>query len=1757
MSSIDERVVRMEFDNKKFEAGVSTTMSTLEKLNEALRLRQATAGFEDVQKASASLDFSPLNDSLWQVQQNFSFFGEFVRTVFDRISNRIIDLGTTMVRELTTAPLRAGFGEYELQMGSTQTIMASTGATIEEVTRYLDELNTYADRTIYSFSDMTANIGKFTNAGVPLEKAVKAIQGISNEAAVSGANAQEASRAMYNFAQALSAGYVKLIDWKSIENANMATVEFKNQLLETAAQMGTLEKTADGMYRVLTKNGQGGTLGELIDATHLFNDSLAYQWMTSEVLTTTLGRYADETTEIGKKAFAAATEVKTFNQLIDTVKESLGSGWTKSFSYIIGNLEEAKVLWTGVNNEINSILDPIANAREAMLKFWHDNGGRDAAIKAITDAWQGLKAIMSSVSGAFEQVFPPITGKKLVSITESIAKMAERFREFATSSHTLGNVARITRGLANALKFLTRIGKGIIRWLSPLLGIFKEFGGALFEAATDFSDFITTMTHSRGKIYFIERAFADLRNGARHIVEGLEQMVKSLFGLLNIDLKGNPLTTLYDKTTDFLSNIFGSSGVDILTRVSTAFENFGSRVSTALGDISSGIKPKLEVGFSIVGDVVQKLGEKVSEWAPKIVEYLGSDEFRDVLKNTDLLAGGGLLLSLTGLSTSLRDFVNSKSDVAKQKGFLGVITDLLGDLIQPFVDVAEKTVDTFTDFLDQIKDHLAAFQDAISPGKIALIALSLGIMAGAINTLSKIDPISAGHAMGALVVSLLVLVGGLALMMNSFDLKSISTKLPILLVGISLAMGLMAKSVKELSSLNWDQLAKGLFGVEALMFGFAGVVRIMNDMRINFRTMIALIALAAALRIIDDVVVTLSGIDVIDLTKSLFAVTALLFEFAIATRVMSYLKVKPGVMLALLALVGAIKILEGVMQTFHDMDAEHLVYSLAAVSVLVIGLAHAVKTLGYTKINLRTVMAVVAIAGALKILEGSVVAFSNINYDKLAYSLLTIAGLLIGVCTALYALSGFSVPVTTILAIGVLSVAVVALAETIKSFSESFNEKYVFGMIAFVFVLGTLTASLMVLGSGSPLMLAGAAALLVVAGALTLFLPILQSFMQISLDFATIAKAVGAIVLAMAGLAIGMAVIGVVSPLVVLFAISVAALAAAVTSLGVALTGLPVGMAALAGAVAIIADSAKTLSTVMSTLVEGVFIGLIKGLIAIPVELIKGIKPLLEALSVALKAIVDFLVESAPVLVEGIGMIIVVVLDAVAQITPKLADVVGKVIYALLVVLVAWLPTIAGVLVQGVVVLVNSIANGIRDNTEGILAAVRNILSSIIELILTALADILRLIPGVGDVLADTLEGARDNVREWLAPESFESATNDAMASAALGAENGGSELVTAFGEAGGLANAEFFEQLGSTEGVSEEFVGPLLQDLESHEGDFAEPGSGSGENWMNGFTSAIGGDASSEAWQGVLSDMQGYGEAFTSQGMSDGQSYMDGFSSVSGDAAMDELIGTMLDNASEYSSMFSDVATEHGAAYTDTLGGVDASASGETLSSSGAEGAGSKRAAYIASGEYMASGFNWSICSPYALEQARRAGALLTNTVLGSIRATASIASPSKKTKKLGSYVSEGFAIGISSLSGLVYKESSNVGQNAIDGIRNSLGEVSKYLDEDLDFDPTIRPVMDLSEIQNGVNSMNRIMGDGVTDPLVGVSFGAYPQRLMSGMLGNSPASFGSRAGTVENNTYYNLYMDGVLVNDDEGINSRFIDLMYELKLKERGYIG
>lgn len=414
MSSIDERIVQMEFDNSLFDKNVESSIKTLEKLNVALKMDGIDKNLADISSSVNKMDFSKVTNSIDSVQSKFSNLSNFlingVSSLGSRISRAIsgeIDrtiqgaVGSVkrLANDLTIAPINQGFGEYELKMGSVQTIMASTGESLGTVNKYLDELNTYADKTIYSFSDMTSNIGKFTNAGVDLDTAVKAIQGISNAAALAGAGTNEASRAMYNFSQALSMGSVQLVDWKSIENANMATKEFKQTLIDTAVEVGTL--TAKGDQFVSTTVNAQGKVSDSFDAIKGFRDSLNHQWITTEVLTKALGKYANESEDVGRRAYEAATKVKTFSQLIDTLKEAVGSGWAKTFELFIGDFEQAKELFTSISDAVGGFIENISNARNDFLEELL--GGTTKSAGEVAEAVETAGETIEKVTGTFEE----------------------------------------------------------------------------------------------------------------------------------------------------------------------------------------------------------------------------------------------------------------------------------------------------------------------------------------------------------------------------------------------------------------------------------------------------------------------------------------------------------------------------------------------------------------------------------------------------------------------------------------------------------------------------------------------------------------------------------------------------------------------------------------------------------------------------------------------------------------------------------------------------------------------------------------------------------------------------------------------------------------------------------------------------------------------------------------------------------------------------------------------------------------------------------------------------------------------------------------------------------------------------------------------------------------------------------------------------------------------------------------------------------
>lgn len=420
---IDQRVVELQFDNANFERNAKESISTLDKLKEKLNFKRTGEGLKELEDRVAKFTMKPLEDAVEGVRVKFTLLDNFVWNFFDRISNKILDVGKNLVSAFTIDPIKTGFQEYETQINAVQTILANTqskGSTLDDVNEALDKLNKYADLTIYNFTEMTRNIGTFTAAGVGLQDATDAIQGIANLAAVSGSTSQQASTAMYQLSQALSAGSLKLQDWNSVVNAGMGGEVFQNALKQTAREYGI-------------------AVDSIIEKAGTFRESLKDGWITSEILTTTLKKMtvtgADEylakltgisqqhiaamheeaasSSDMGKgfrdlakelaatgkvteeqayqllnmstTAQDAATKVKTFSQLMDTLKEAAQSGWTQTWELIVGDFGEAKELFTFLSDTFSGLINESSDARNAIVA---DAMGSDweKLTKVLTDA---------------------------------------------------------------------------------------------------------------------------------------------------------------------------------------------------------------------------------------------------------------------------------------------------------------------------------------------------------------------------------------------------------------------------------------------------------------------------------------------------------------------------------------------------------------------------------------------------------------------------------------------------------------------------------------------------------------------------------------------------------------------------------------------------------------------------------------------------------------------------------------------------------------------------------------------------------------------------------------------------------------------------------------------------------------------------------------------------------------------------------------------------------------------------------------------------------------------------------------------------------------------------------------------------------------------------------------------------------------------------------------------------------------------------
>lgn len=1302
-TTVDERVVEMRFDNKQFEQNIQTSLSSIDKLKRSLNLEGAAKGLETVNDAAQKCNMSPLTNAVETVRVRFSALEVMAITALQNITNSALVAGKNLVSAFTVDPIKSGFEEYETQINAVQTILANTsskGTTLDQVNNALDELNHYADMTIYNFTEMTRNIGTFTAAGVDLDTSVAAIKGIANLAAVSGSNSQQASTAMYQLSQALAAGTVKLQDWNSVVNAGMGGQVFQDALKETAKVHGI-------------------AIDEMIKDEGSFRETLSKGWLTSDILTETLAKftgdlnedqlrtmgYADDQIksimEMGKTANDAATKVKTFTQLFDTLKEAAQSGWTQSWEIIVGDFEEAKELLTEVSDTFSAVINASADARNKMLQDWKDLGGRTMMIEAVKNVFEGLVSVAKPVREAFNEIFPPMTGNQLADITERVRDLTAKFKMGEESSKHLKNTFK---GVFAVLDIVGQAFKAVAGGVGELIGLFLPAGNGVLSLTGSFGEYLVKLDETVKKTDVFGKAVStvvDIVKTAITFVKTAGEKVKEFgkaagekFDFPGFELFHSFLERVHDRMTQI-----GDGAGKMKSGVIVAFEMMGEALEKCK------FLKVMEALWTAVKVIAGGIADAVGTMMGTLAEKLGNADFSGVLDVLNSIAVGGIAVSISKFLKSVTEPL---------EGLNGVLEGVTG-------------------ILDGVRGCFEAYQTNLKAGTLLKIGAAIALLAGSIVAISLIDSDKLSASLGAITVLFANLLGAMAIFNKiSSDTGKVS-KACTAMIAMSVAVSILAGALKKVSDLDWGELARGLVGIAGLTTIVVASSKAMaSGQKQVMKGATSLIIFGAAIKILASACKDLSKLQWDELGRGLTGVGVLFAEIAVFLRVAKFNGKMISTATGIVILAAAMKVLASACKDFGQMEWSEIGKGLAGIGGLFAELAAFTNLAGNAKHVMSTGVALIAIGAAMKIFASAVKDFGQLQWDEIGRGLTAMGVALAEVAIAVKLMPKNMIGIGTGLVI--VGGALEIIANCMSKFGGMQWEEIGRGLTVMGGALAELAISLNFM-KGT---LGGSAALLVASAALAVLAPVLSILGALSWE--AIAK--GLISIAGAFTIIGVAG-AVLTPLVptilalsgafALIGVGVLTIGAGLLAAGTGLSALAIGFTALAtagaaGATAIVA-ALTVIVTGIASLIPVVLTKVGEGLIAICKVIAAGAPAIGEAVKSVILTLIDVFVSCVPQLADGALRLVVGVLEALVTYTPQIVDLAFKFLIGILEGIASNLPSL---IKAGIDVLMAFFA-GIVDalsgiDTEALLKGIAGI--GLLSAIMLALSATAALVPG-------------------------------------------------------------------------------------------------------------------------------------------------------------------------------------------------------------------------------------------------------------------------------------------------------------------------------------------------------------------------------------------------------------------------------------------
>ena len=1005
-TTVDERVVSMQFDNGQFERNASQSMSTLDKLKKALKFEKTAESLDTLSEATKRLDFSPMVDGLETVEEKFSAMEVIAVTTLVNITNSVVNTGKQLAKSLSVDQIASGWGKYNQKIQSVQTIINSTGMSLEEVNDILSQLMWFSDETSFSFTDMTQALAQMTASGGKVEKLIPLITGIANATAFAGKGANEFSRAIYNLNQSYGAGYLNYTDWRSLELAGVDSKTLKQVIIDTGVAMGKIKKgkvTVSNFSQTLKSKWADISVMEAAFGRFSELSQAAYELVKNgevkltdgtifkadvETASDAIDLLADKFDSIASTAFMAAQEYKSFSDAISATKDAVSSGWMKTFDIIFGNLEESKELWTDVGDALWEVFAKGAKARNEMLQGWKDLGGRNSLIQSFWNVWESVGKIITPIKESFRDIFPSVTAEQLADITSKLKDFTEKLK---ISDDTAKKFKRTFKGLFSILDIFKKTISAVIKPIGQLIGSegLKNFVNLFLDAAASVGDSLTTL------------------NG-------------------NFDT----------------------------TNISESFSKMVGIVSDVINNATEKVK-----GF---GNIISKIASKIGSTIPKVAGEIWEamkTVFGWISENitaTDIfagLAGGGIFK----IAIKLARLVSNIKETLEDGGLMGLIFGgKKGDK-----ESGKGIADTFKEILGSVNETLQSFTSGIKVTSVVAIAVAIGILSSALRKISEINVaglIKSLSAVGVLFVMLTKTFSamnkkladgrGKGLIGASFSLILIAT-----------AINTLAKAIEKIGNLQLSAVAKGIVGVGAGLFILIKGVKAIDKIKIPFRTSISIIALAKACSILGDALKKFGEMTWGSIARGLAAMGGALAELVAVTK---YLDKKFGLLNAIsidIIILGLSK-LASALAKFGAMSWEQITRGLVAMGLALLEVSKfssVITKLGKWSALLGSITIDIIILGLNK-LANALTKFGEMSWEQITRGLVAMG-------LALLEVSKFSSVITKLgkwsallgsITIDIIILGLNKLANALAKFGEMSWEQIGQGLVAMGLALGEL-----------------------------------------------------------------------------------------------------------------------------------------------------------------------------------------------------------------------------------------------------------------------------------------------------------------------------------------------------------------------------------------------------------------------------------------------------------------------------------------------------------------------------------------------------------------------------------------------------------------------------------------------------------------------------------------------------------------------------